>query len=173
MSLLRPAYANPASDVPTALVALEASMHLAGPAGRRTVPAAEFFRGAFRTALRSGELLTGMEIPRRAGVRWGYVKLKASESSWPIVTAAARLESAGFAVVAVGGAAEVPVSVTIPWAEGRSRLEPEARSLVDDQLTNVIGTWWEDQLADARYRRRVAAVVAVRAVEAALAKDGI
>jgi carbon-monoxide dehydrogenase medium subunit len=166
-------YANPASDVPTALVALGATMLLEGPEGRRAVPVTDFFRYAFRTDLRPGELLAGMEIPSRTEVRWGYAKLKASESSWPIITAAARLEMAGAerrAVVSVGGAAGIPVTVTLPWPEGRERVEEGDRVLIDDQLADTVGMWWEDELADSRYRRRVAAVIATRAVEAALAE---
>lgn len=168
-------YVNPASDVPTALVALEATMLLDGPEGPRAVPVADFFRDAFRSDLRRGELLTGIEIPRRTAVRWGYAKLKASESSWPIVTAAARLEIAGGerrAVVSVGGAAGIPVTVMLPWPDGRNQVEHRDRVLVDDQLAAQVGTWWEDELADSRYRRRVAAVIAIRAVQAALAGSG-
>jgi aerobic carbon-monoxide dehydrogenase medium subunit len=168
-------YANPASDMPAALVALGATMLLDGPEGRRAVPVADFFRDAFRSDLRRGELLAGMEIPRRTEVRWGYAKLKASESSWPIITAAARLEMAGgerLAVVSVGGAAGIPVTVVLPWPDGRDRAEQRDRVLVDDQLAARVGTWWEDELADSRYRRRVAAVIATRAVEAALAEGG-
>jgi carbon-monoxide dehydrogenase medium subunit len=156
-------------------VALGATMLLEGPEGRRAVPVTDFFRYAFRTDLRPGELLAGMEIPSRTEVRWGYAKLKASESSWPIITAAARLEMAGAerrAVVSVGGAAGIPVTVTLPWPEGRERVEESDRVLIDDQLADTVGMWWEDELADSRYRRRVAAVIATRAVEAALAEGG-
>jgi CO/xanthine dehydrogenase FAD-binding subunit len=165
-------YANPASDVPTALVALRASMRLEGPSGSRSVPAAEFFRGPHLTDLHPGELLCGIDIARGAPARWGYVKLKASESSWPLLTAGARLDPAtGTVDVTVGGAAGVPVTVTLPWS-GRDRVSTEDRLLLDDRLTEAVDTWWEDVLADARYRRRVAAVVAARAVEAAIATDG-
>jgi CO/xanthine dehydrogenase FAD-binding subunit len=168
-------YANPASDVPTALVALGASMIIDGPLGRRAVPAAGFFQGAFRTDLRRGEVLVGMEVPRRGAVGWGYAKLKASESSWPIVTAAACLElagSEGTAVVTVGGAADAPASITIPWSRDRDRVEQSDRLLIDDHLAAAVATWWEDELADSRYRRRVAGIVGARAVEAALAEGG-
>jgi hypothetical protein len=60
----------------------------------------------------------------------------------------------------------------LPWPDGRDRAEQRDRVLVDDQLAARVGTWWEDELADSRYRRRVAAVIATRAVEAAVAGGG-
>jgi aerobic carbon-monoxide dehydrogenase medium subunit len=165
--------ANPASDVPGGLVALGATMLVRGPAGTRSIPAATFFRGALLTDLDDGELLVGMGIPRHRA-QWGYVKLKGSESSWPITTAAARRDTeSGQVVVTVGGAGEVPVTVTLAGTPERGRtLAPSDRALLHDQLIAAVTGWWEDELADVGYRRRVAPVIALRAVETALHDEG-
>ena len=59
------AHADPAADLPMALVALGGSLELSGPDGTRTVAADDFFTGYFETALEEGELLTSVRVPRR------------------------------------------------------------------------------------------------------------
>src|SRR5205085_1117959 len=69
------AHADPAADWPTALAALSAECVIAGRAGTRTEPAAGFVRGIFETALRPGEILSGIRVPPLArGARWGFYK---------------------------------------------------------------------------------------------------
>ena len=60
------AHGDAASDLPVALLALEATFVVQGPAGRRTVPAREFFRGFLDTALEPGEVLAEIRVPRMA-----------------------------------------------------------------------------------------------------------
>jgi xanthine dehydrogenase iron-sulfur cluster and FAD-binding subunit A len=64
--------ASPANDTITPLVALGAALVLAGPAGERTLPIADFFLGVRRTALAPGELLREIRVPalgpRRRGI---------------------------------------------------------------------------------------------------------
>lgn len=69
------AHADPAADWPTALAALGARVHLAGPAGTRELAVEAFILGAFETALAPGEIITGVVVPRRsAQARFGYRK---------------------------------------------------------------------------------------------------
>ena len=58
------AHGDPASDLPTVLLALDAELVIVGPDGERTVPAAEFFRGVFETALGPQEVLTEIRVPK-------------------------------------------------------------------------------------------------------------
>ncbi len=57
------AHADPAAELPVAMVALDARLVLTGRAGEREVGAADFFRGTFATDLRPGELLAEIRIP--------------------------------------------------------------------------------------------------------------
>ena len=57
------AHADPASDLPTVLVALNARVIVAGPNGQRSVPAEEFFTGIMMTALEDNEILTAVQVP--------------------------------------------------------------------------------------------------------------
>src|SRR5919199_703640 len=65
------AHGDPASDVPTALVALEAELVTSG--GRR-IAARDFFKGVFMTALEPQEVLTEIRVPRTT-CGWSYQKL--------------------------------------------------------------------------------------------------
>ena len=56
------ALADPAAEYPACLVALDASIVIAGKGGERIVKAAAFFKGLFEVDLRPGELVTGVEV---------------------------------------------------------------------------------------------------------------
>jgi aerobic carbon-monoxide dehydrogenase medium subunit len=57
------AHADPSAELPAVALALDATLEVAGPAGRRTVPASEFFEGTFVTAVQDTELVTAVEFP--------------------------------------------------------------------------------------------------------------
>jgi len=83
------AHADPAADLPMALVALGGSVELRGPGGSRVVGADDFFAGYFETALAEDELLAAVRVPSRPGVPWGYQKFVRRANDWAIVGAAA------------------------------------------------------------------------------------
>jgi xanthine dehydrogenase small subunit len=58
------ATASPIGDAAPLLLALDASIHIAGPNGLRMHPLASFFTGYRKTALQRGEVLTTIEIPK-------------------------------------------------------------------------------------------------------------
>ncbi len=58
------ATASPIGDGAPLLLALDAVLHIAGPAGRRKAPLASFFTGYRQTSLGPAELLTAIELPR-------------------------------------------------------------------------------------------------------------
>jgi aerobic carbon-monoxide dehydrogenase medium subunit len=57
------AHADPASELPACMVALNATTIIRGPAGERRVPARDFFTGIYETVLSSQELLIAVELP--------------------------------------------------------------------------------------------------------------
>jgi aerobic carbon-monoxide dehydrogenase medium subunit len=70
------ALADPAADWVTTVVAMEASIEIAGPSGKRSVPAAEFVLGPYMVALEPGEIITAVVVPRRSSSeRWGHYKV--------------------------------------------------------------------------------------------------
>lgn len=163
-------YANPASDVPAAMVALRATAVLASTRGTRAVPVADLLTGAFSTGRATNEVVVRLELPA-ADERPGYVKLKLAESSWPIVTAAALVRTDGTARVVLGGLSPVPVRLEV-GADVVEVVPDHDDRTVADALSPAVaaagGEPWQDVLADARYRARVAPVVAARALRRAL-----
>jgi carbon-monoxide dehydrogenase medium subunit len=57
------AMADPASEIPACVVALDARINVAGAAGERQIAARDFFTGPFETAMTATEILTAVEIP--------------------------------------------------------------------------------------------------------------
>jgi CO/xanthine dehydrogenase FAD-binding subunit len=157
------AYANPASDMPGCLVAAGAIVALYSSGATREVAAKEFFLGAFDTAIRAGELVTAIRVPLRPA-RMGYYKLKLSEGSWPIATAAAVADrDTGAVLVTLGAVAERPITFEVSelvTEQGRPRDQREFDAFVRSRIEHP----WADALATGDYRREVAAVVARRAL---------
>ena len=58
------ATASPIGDAAPMLLALDASVHLAGPRGRRAIPLSSFFTAYRKTAMEPGEILVSVEIPK-------------------------------------------------------------------------------------------------------------
>ena len=68
------AHADPAAELPAALVALDATFVLHGPRGARTAPASQFFRGSMTTALAPDEILTEIRVPPHVP-GWGFAEV--------------------------------------------------------------------------------------------------
>jgi carbon-monoxide dehydrogenase medium subunit len=87
------AHADPASDLPAAVLASDATLTLVGPDGERTVPADEFFVAIFTTAKEEGELLTRVDLPVLGEESVGvYAKKPSPSSGYAVVGVAAVLE---------------------------------------------------------------------------------
>jgi carbon-monoxide dehydrogenase medium subunit len=99
------AHGDPSADYPAVLQALEATFSLVGPSGARELPAKEFFRGMFDTALDAREVLT--EIAFDAAPKSAYTKYHHPASHYAVVGAAVVLamngDAIGSARVAVNG----------------------------------------------------------------------
>jgi carbon-monoxide dehydrogenase medium subunit len=70
-------------------LALDAEMVLAGPDGRRTVAASDFFVDLFTTAMRPDELLIEVRVPRLEGWQTHYTKVGRTAQAWATVAVAA------------------------------------------------------------------------------------
>ncbi|MFF4345734.1 FAD binding domain-containing protein [Streptomyces sp. NPDC001530] len=83
------AHADPAGDLPAVILALDATLIAEGPAGRRAIPAREFFVDYLQTALRPDELLVEVEIPTVDSWGFHYEKFRRVAQAWPVVGVAA------------------------------------------------------------------------------------
>lgn len=148
-------FANPASDAPTCLSVMGASLSLHSADGTRCVPSSEYFLGAFQTARRPDEFLTHIHIPLGEGSAvWRYQKYKSCTSSWPIVTVACAAQS-GEVRIGVGASTPCPVVISrsLP-PEGPEDVDGWINSIIAEAL-KLMGDGWSDELADASYRRAV------------------
>ncbi|MBX9776596.1 MAG: FAD binding domain-containing protein [Xanthobacteraceae bacterium] len=70
------ALADPAADWPGCLMALGATVHIAGPGGTRQQPVVDFVKGLYETTLASGEIVIGFDVPRPTSpLCWGFAKV--------------------------------------------------------------------------------------------------
>jgi aerobic carbon-monoxide dehydrogenase medium subunit len=90
------AFADPAAELPACLLALDGEVEAAGPKGRRTIKAADFFKGLFETALAPQEVLTAIRVPAAdKGARVGFAELARRHGDYAIVGLAAGARADG------------------------------------------------------------------------------
>ena len=108
------AHADPAGELPVALLALDGEVVVEGPGGTRAIKGDDFFVGALTTALAPTEILTSVRIPRSAaGTGAAIAELARRHGDFAIVIAMAvvHLDQSGkcdMARIALGGAESVP-----------------------------------------------------------------
>ena len=152
------AHSDPASDLPTALLALGGTVVVQGPAGRREVPITGFWTGFFETALSPDELVVELRVPRTGTAGWGYEKFTRRENDWPIVAAAA--VQGRVALANMAGTVLRATATEEALARGASIAEAAALA---DQGTSPTS----DMHADQDYRRHLARLLTRRALEKA------
>ena len=168
------ANAAPSADMAPPLLALEAECVIAGPRGRRSVPAAEFFQGVRRTVLAPDEVLVEIVIPAPGPGSGGtYVRhTPRRELDIAVVGVASQLTirdgTCVKARIALAAVAPVPLRATAAEArlEGESvtpELIEEAARLAVDAASPI-----SDQRGSAEYRRHLVRVLTRRTLTTAL-----
>jgi carbon-monoxide dehydrogenase medium subunit len=148
---------DPTNHIPPLLVALGASFVIRGESGERTVPADEFFLGVYMTAVGEGELLTAIDVPASANAADGFASVTIGRDGTCIANAAANVSDPGVTLV-LGCVDAVPVVLRPGGTDADSvRAAVEGANL--DPPSDVH--------ASSEYRRHLATVCAVRAVEQA------
>jgi aerobic carbon-monoxide dehydrogenase medium subunit len=156
------AHSDPASDIPTVLLALDATLVVKGPDGERTVPAADFWTGIFESALGPQDLLTEIRVPKLPGAGWNYQKFHPRAQDWAIVGVAA-VASNGGVNLALTNMGEKPLrasAVEQALASGSDPAAAAERVLDGTSPPN-------DALASSEYRSALAKVLTRRAIEGA------
>jgi carbon-monoxide dehydrogenase medium subunit len=172
------AHADPAADLPTVLLALQATLTAVGPGGAREIAADDFVTDLFTTVLQEGEVLTQVTVPAY-GMAEGaaYKKHEHPASGYAVVGAAAMVMLASGqcsgARIAVGGVTAKPVSASAAEAALMGKPLDEANiaaaaALVAGAITDPIG----DHYASAEYRIHLATVLARKAIAKAAKKAG-
>lgn len=154
------AHADPAADLPVALLALGADVVLRDTRGERVIPVGRYLSDSGRTA-GTAEMITEIRVPRVPGGRGHFEKFSRRTCGWAIVAAAAMRDDTG-ARVAISGLGPVPVRATATeraLAGGAS--VPDAADLADSGRAPA-----GDLHAGPRYRRHLARVLTRRALAA-------
>jgi len=168
-------HADPASDLPALLLALDYSAVLRSKRGERTVPLDGFFEGAFQTGIAADEILTSLRRgPLPDGAKGSYQKLAHPASGYSVVGVCAVVAMSGGSVsharVALTGVGEVAyrakaVESALMGTDGSpAAVASAAAHATDGQTVN------SDIYADRTYRSKMAEVYTRRAIEAALGR---
>ena len=165
------AHADPAGDLAAPTLALDATLTVAGPSGRRSIPVADFFVDYFTTALEPDEILTEIRIPKHTDWAAHYEKLHRVAQAWSIVAVAATVELDGGVIrrasVALTNMASVPVrahgveAALIGQQASPEMIGAAAEHAAEGTSPNSDGN------ADADYRSHLARVLTKRAVTTA------
>jgi CO/xanthine dehydrogenase FAD-binding subunit/aerobic-type carbon monoxide dehydrogenase small subunit (CoxS/CutS family) len=165
------AHADPAGELVTALVALNATAVLRGPAGEREVPVAGLASGPFETRIERDELLVRVRVPQSASAAAAFQEVAPRFAARAIACAAAlasrdregRLRGIR---AAVGGVAGAPAALEgVDQLDGLDLDDPELDRIVRTAVTRLPAAM--DARASANYRRDAAAALAARAIRRA------
>ena len=150
------AHADPAAELPAALIALDAHLHLRSLGGDRAVDASDFFRGPLYTVREPDELLVEIEVPEQPdGAGNGFAEHARTHGDFATAGAAAVIAPGGHARVALLGAGPVPARAAAAERALADGAEPrEAAALAAQDL--------EDE-----HRRALCTELARRAIQEA------
>jgi carbon-monoxide dehydrogenase medium subunit len=133
------AHHDPHGELPALAVALDAQLEVAGPHGRRTIAAEDFFVSYYEVALEPGELLVAVRFPALAHqAGWGFAEIARRRGDFALVGVACVVAPGGKTRLAFFGVGDKPVLVTDPAA-------------IADAVAPL-----DDLHASAQYRREVA-----------------
>jgi len=175
------AHNDPAAEHPSVLVTLDGTVIIAGPSGRRELPAEQFFTGMLSNALDPGEMVMEVHYPRpSAGTGAAFVEFARRLGDFAIAGAAAILtmrddvcERARLTIVGMGDG-PFRARAAEDALMGRRLSADDGHDAFAEAAEKVIAAVQpaEDVHASSAYRRHLAGVMAVRALEAALSRAG-
>jgi carbon-monoxide dehydrogenase medium subunit len=166
-------HGDAASDLPSALLALEGTFVIKGSGGERTVAAGDFFEDYLQTDLAPDEVLTEIRVPKLgSNSGWSYKKFNRRAQDWAVVGVAAVVERSNGTIssarIGLTNMGSTPLRAssaegTLSGADASS--VAEATSSADEGTSPS-----SDIAASAEYRRHLARVLTRRAVEEALGR---
>lgn len=165
------AHADPAGDLPSVVLALDGELVVAGPRGRRTIPAREFFTDYLQTSMDPDELLVEVRLPKLTDWGYHYEKFNRVAQAWAVVgvAAAVRRDNGRIAEARIGltnmGPTPLRAAATEAALAGADATE---RAVADAAESGAEGTRPASDLsASPEYREHLARVLTRRAVLAA------
>jgi CO/xanthine dehydrogenase FAD-binding subunit len=171
------AHADPAAEWPALALALDAELHVAGPRGARTVPAADFFVTYLTTSLAANEVLTAVHLParpRRGG--WAFLEIARRHGDYALagIAVTTTLDGGGRcadARLVLFGVGSTPLQV----AEAEAAIVGQSASAeLFARVADIVGSRIDEPLSDvhasAEFRRHLATVLTRRSLAEAFAR---
>jgi aerobic carbon-monoxide dehydrogenase medium subunit len=163
------AHGDPAGDLASVLLTLDAEFVVHSTSGDRVVPAASFFKSLFEVDISPQEILTEVRIPKIQGAGWSYEKFHARAQDWAVVGVAAVVKDHNGSIDAAVGLTtmgETPLRAKAVEEALASGADVATASLEAAEGTNPP----DDHMGSAGYRRELAKVLTRRALEGALSR---
>src|SRR5438128_2270519 len=134
--------ASPSADTSPSLLALDATVRIAGPGGERTVPITEFWMGPGRTVLEAGEIVTGVHLPvPHENTRSFYYKLavrKAMDLAMVGIAVTMVPRNGGFDQARIALGAVAPVVLRATEAEALVTGRAVTNDLIEQAAENAV-----------------------------------
>lgn len=163
------AHGDPASDLPAVILALHGEMVARGREGDRAIPALDFFTGVFQTAVAPDEMLVEIRVPKLNGAGWSYTKMSRRAQDWATVAVAAVTRSHGALPTTIAltnmGATPLRAKAAEDVLAGGGT-NADAAALADEGTEPS-----SDHAASADFRRHLARVLTLRALDEASANS--
>ena len=166
------ANADPSAEIPLVAVTLGADIMLATTDGPTSMPADDFFIGPMLTTIGQGECISAIRFPvwphQRIGV--GFFEISARRSDFAFVAAAAQVALGDDGrcldvALGVGGVGDRPLRLEVSSLVGTELDATSVAAAINAAAGEIDAT--SDLHASAAYRRRVASVLCIRALEQA------
>jgi CO/xanthine dehydrogenase FAD-binding subunit len=163
---------DPSAEIPLVAVTLGAEIMLAAKTGPTSMPAEEFFIGPMVTSIEQGQCVRAIRFPvwphRRIGT--GFFEVSSRRSDFAFVAAAAQiaLDEEGRCLdiaIGLGGVADRPLRLDMSSLVGTTLDAALATDAINAACADLEAM--SDLHASATYRRRVAGVLCLRALEQA------
>jgi carbon-monoxide dehydrogenase medium subunit len=161
------AHGDPAAELPAVARALDASLQIAGPDGQRVISADDFWTGPFASALKPGEILTGVHVPAKAA-GWSFQEVARRHGDFAVVLCAVSLRAdegrCSHARIVLGGIGGTPVRAERAEAALlNNRIGEEAAETASEKTRDDLSPS-PDVHGSAEYRRHAAGVLVRRTV---------
>jgi len=167
------AHADSAADEPAPTLAYAATIRAIGPKGQRDIPARDFFKGTFETALAENEIITEIRFPAPTGRTGGaYAKFAHPASGFAVTGVAAVITitdgTIERAAIGVTGATAAPYRATgaekaLTGTKGDAKAIADAAAKAADGITAL-----SDLAASSEYRKHLVTIYAKRAIQRAI-----
>ena len=173
------ALGEPASEYPATAVALSAQIEVKSKGGSRTIPAREFYEGAYATVLKPGEMIAAVNFPHwPEGTVMAVDEIARRPGDFALtgIIVALAIDNGGKitrAGIAWFGMAQTPCAAV----QAEKALTGQAAAKLDLTAISALAVAdtepWDDIHASGAYRRIVGARLAARTLKKALAMKGI